>query len=248
MIDDLERKPIAGAIEFIDNLNAKKIPFVLITNNTKHKSDEFLGYLQTLGFTLPKEKYLDPLMVLKDIVKEKEVAVFGSDEFKGAIAALGYEISQNPKAFFVGVSQNYGNEDYAQMIELSLAGAAPVAMHATSTYAKDGKRYPGVGAILEMIKYASGRDYVVVGKPSRDFYEEALRKIQIQNPTIGFKDITVISDDARGDLVGAKKLGMESVLVLSGKAKTATEGTAGLSGTQMPDLIIKSVKEYGERL
>ncbi len=35
LIDDKHKLPINGAIKFIDNLNYKSIPYVVVTNNTK---------------------------------------------------------------------------------------------------------------------------------------------------------------------------------------------------------------------
>ena len=49
------------------------------------------------------------------------------------------------------------------------------------------------------------------------FYTAALKLLKAQNNKANFKDITIISDDATGDLYGAKELGMKTNLVLSGK-------------------------------
>lgn len=54
LIDDVHKKPIEGAIAFIEALNAQKIPFVVVTNNTKVPSLEFHQFLCDLGFTIPK--------------------------------------------------------------------------------------------------------------------------------------------------------------------------------------------------
>ena len=59
----------------------------------------------------------------------------------------------------------------------------------------------------------------MIGKPSKAFYEEALRLLHVDN----FDDIEMISDDAVGDLVGIKELGAKTSLVLSGKCKSEEE-------------------------
>ena len=58
-----------------------------------------------------------------------------------------------------------------------------------------------------------------IGKPSHAFYEEALRFLEVES----FDKIEMISDDAVGDLVGIKKLGAKTTLVLSGKCKNENE-------------------------
>ena len=89
--------------------------------------------------------------------------------------------------------------------------------------------------------YSTGASYKAVGKPSMAFYNEALRLINLQKPGVKFSDITIISDDAKGDLVGAKELGMKTVLVLSGKVSDVAK--TGVK-ENMIDQIYKDVQNY----
>lgn len=224
LIDDVEKKPIQGAIAFIDTLNAKKIPYVVVTNNTKIPSTQFHQFLNDLGFSIPAQNYLDPFMALGNVLHVKNIRSFGAEEFLSVMEQLGYNQDvKNPEAIVIASKKDFSAEDYASMIELSLGGAKIVGMHATSIYAKDKRRYPGVGAILEMLSYATGKEYHVVGKPSTLFYHEALKLLQAQGVCGDFSQVTMISDDAIGDLLGAKKLGMKTILVLSGKCRDASE-------------------------
>ena len=247
LIDDKNSLPIASAVEFIEELNKKEVPYVVITNNTKQKSDKFLEFLNSLGFKIDKDSFIDPFLVLKESVSFKKIAAFGSEKFISILKEMGYEICQNfPEALFVAATDKYTNQDYAKMIEYLLEGCELVGMHATSIYAREGKRYPGCGAILQMLKYATGKDALIVGKPSVKFYEKALEKLRAKNVNINFSDVTIISDDAKGDLAGAKKLGMKCVFVLSGKYKNEKEGLSGLSKDEMPDIVIENIGELNE--
>jgi len=178
-------------------------------------------------------------MVLKSFLHVKKLAPYGSDEFLKNLKNLGYEIDFNsPQAVLVAIKKDFSNEEYADMIEFVLSGAKLIGMHETSIYAKE-KRYPGVGAILKMISFATQKDYEVVGKPSKLFYKEALKLLQKQDKNATFEDITIISDDVVGDLVGAKKLGMKTVFVTSGKFKDENEIVPYLD--VKPDKIYSSV-------
>lgn len=245
IIDDEKRVPIAGAIEFINNLNKKNIPYVIITNNTKHKSSQFLDYLNSIGFEISKERYLDPLMVLKSVVKDETVCVFGNSEFKQIAIDLGLKIdNENPNILLVGLKKDYTNEDYADMIEYILKGAKLLGIHATSLYNKDNKRYPGVGAILNMLKSSTGANFEVVGKPSHMFFKIALNMLNCDD----FSKVTIISDDLIGDLIGAKELGMKTIFVLSGKHKTKEEIIPKISKNNYPDFIFDSINDLNKGL
>jgi len=222
LLDDINKEPIKGSIEFINNLNSAQIPFVIVTNNTKKSSSDFYDFLINLGFNIPKSAYIDPFMVLKNSLHVKRVCCFGPDEFVQVIETMGYEnTTKNPEAILVASSKNFSSLDFASMIEMVMDGAQLIGMHATSIYAKDGRRYPGVGAIMQMISYATGCEYEVIGKPSKAFYKEALKLLHVKN----FEKVEMISDDAVGDLVGIKELGAKTTLVLSGKCKSEKEIT-----------------------
>jgi len=237
LIDDINKEPIAGAIEFIDTLNNKNIPYVVITNNTKFKSDDFKKFLNEKGFNI--KNYIDPFFILNSVATKKRVAAFGTDEFIKSMKELGYEIDfENPDSLIVSIKKDYTNEDYASMIEIALKVDSIIGMHDTSIYSKDGRRYPGVGAIMNMIKFATNKDYKVVGKPSLQFFESARTIINID-----FKDIMIISDDMIGDLIGAQKLGMDSCLVLSGKIKSEEEIICSLDEKEKPNFICKDMSE-----
>ena len=235
LIDDKNFRPLPGAIEFIDFLNQKNIPFVLVTNNTKRESGEFIKYLQNLGFKFNENQYIDPLMIIKKELKNIVLKPYGNEKFV-KIIENSFKTSQNPEAVILGIKV-YTLDEISEIIELLLKGVKLYGMHKTSLYMKNERRYPGLGAILEMLKYASGKDYEIFGKPSRKFFEKAAEKMGLN-----FDKITIISDDLYGDLIPAKKMGMKTVLVLSGKIKNINEIS------QKPDFIYKNLKDYLKEL
>jgi NagD protein len=238
LIDDVNKKPIDGSIEFIETLKHRAIPYVIVTNNSKQSSEDFLSYLNSIGFDIPKESYLDPIMLLKKHLKHKEILAFGSDEFLNILRDDGFIVdSKNPKSVIIAIKIDYNNLDFAKMIEAILNGAELIGMHQNPIYAKNGRRYPGIGAILEMLKFATGVNYRVVGKPSIEFYTVAYNMIGALN----FNDITIISDDIKGDILGAKELGMRGIFVLSGKYRTKEEILPHLQ--KQPDMVLASIKE-----
>ena len=248
LISDSDKSAIAGSKEFLEYLNKNNLPFMVITNNTKNSSQSFYNYLQSIGLEFSFDKYLDPLMVLEDRVEKDAVAAYGAPEFLENLESMGYELDFiNPKTVLVAIKSDFTADEYAQMIEFLLSGAKLVGMHETSIYAKNNKRYPGVGAILKMLEFATSASYEVIGKPSVAFYEESLQKLRVQVKDAQFEDITIISDDVKGDLGGAKELGMKTIFVTSGKYKTADEIVPLLDENLKPDFIYKNMQDILEQ-
>ncbi len=244
LISDVDKSPIRGAVEFIDKLNQDKIPYMIVTNNTKKDSLDFYEFLKSSGFNFKFDNYLDPLMLLNSKVQKDAVAAYGAQEFLQTLKNMGYTLDyENPKTVLVAIKEDFNADEYAQMIDFLLCGAKLVGMHETSIYAKNNKRYPGVGAILKLLEFATSVDYDVIGKPSLAFYEDALKRLRTQYADAKYENITMISDDVKGDLGGAKELGIKSIFVTSGKYKTAQEIVPFLEEKLKPDAVFSDMQD-----
>lgn len=248
LIDDHTKLPIAGAVAFIDRLNATQTPYMVITNSTKNPSHEFLAYLNSIGLAISPSHYLDPLMVLENhIPLGTTIAAYGSNPFLAVVQSMGYVLDfVAPEVVLVAIREDFSGEEYAQMIGFLLGGASLMGMHETSLYAKNHKRYPGVGAILAMLETATSVPYSVVGKPSVTFFETALEALAKQCAGVNFSDVTIISDDVTGDILPAQALGMQGIFVLSGKYRSREEILPQLR--VQPDGVYEDMEAVGEAL
>lgn len=242
LLKDSDKSLIKGAKELISWLNFKQIPYVIITNNTKDLN--FLQSLRQKELDIKDNAYIDPFFVLKQKLKPCKVAAFGASEFLNALKELGFILDfEHPKVLLIASYDKFSFEDFALMIKLINKGVKLIAMHETSLYKKNDRIYPGVGAIMQMLHYATNASYEVFGKPSLAFYEAALKLLQRQDKKAKFSDILIISDDFKGDLLEARKLKMHLALVLSGKIKTSKN-----LDLKADDKVYESVFEYLKEL
>lgn len=241
LINESDKNTIYGSKSLIRYLNKHNIPYVVISNNTKLKSQDALNNLKEKGLEIRYDAYLDPFCVLSEVCQAGAVAMFGSEAFISVMQSMGYTQDLiKPKAVIIASYDNFSFEDFAKIIELVNNGAQLIAMHEASTYKKNAKIYPGIGAVVKMLENATSKSAKILGKPSRLFYEIAYKKVIKQSGNavflertalmdtgksahelyIDFSEIDIISDDAKGDLQGAKELGMKTILVLSGKTQS----------------------------
>jgi glycerol 3-phosphatase-2 len=107
-----------------------------------------------------------------------------------------------------------GTEDlvYADLRDASLAlrrGADFVATGRDPTYPQPDGLWPGTGAIVAAIEYATGREATIVGKPEPQLFVTALDRL-------GKGRTLVVGDRLDSDVAAAERAGLDAALVLSG--------------------------------
>jgi len=91
--------------------------------------------------------------------------------------------------------------------------------------------WPATGAILAAVETATGVTATVVGKPEPIVFEIA------RGALAGCKQIAVIGDHLTADVAGAKRAGLDAILVLTG---TTHEEDVAQADVQ-PDLVLPSL-------
>jgi HAD superfamily hydrolase (TIGR01450 family) len=120
-------------------------------------------------------------------------------------------------------------------------GAEIVALHRNLFYLdREGHRRLGPGAWCAALEEIVGRDRAVcIGKPSARIYRKALARLGAEPEETMF-----VSDDPVADLAQAKKLGMQTAFVLSGKyADHAVLGR--MDQEEWPDIIADRLADLG---
>jgi 4-nitrophenyl phosphatase len=94
---------------------------------------------------------------------------------------------------------------------------------------------PATGAILAAIETASGATATITGKPEPHIFAIARHLLP------GCKRVAMIGDNLATDIAGAKRAGLDAILVLSG----ATDPVELKQATARPDLVLPSLAALG---
>jgi HAD superfamily hydrolase (TIGR01450 family) len=102
-----------------------------------------------------------------------------------------------------------------------LAGAEMIAAGRDRTFPAQDGLWPGTGAVVAALEYASERTASIVGKPDPQIFRTALDRL-------GDGRTLVVGDRLDSDLEGANAAGLDGAIVLTGvtsyaEAKAATE-------------------------
>ena len=69
-----------------------------------------------------------------------------------------------------------------------------------------------MGPFIKALEYALDKDFILMGKPNKLFFQAAVDHLEINN-----KEILMIGDDLIVDIGGAQDLNLQTCLVKTGK-------------------------------
>jgi 4-nitrophenyl phosphatase len=138
----------------------------------------------------------------------------------------------------VGWDRNVSWEKLATASLLIHDGAGFIGTNPDTTYPTRRGPVPGNGALLAAIQTATGVEPVVIGKPARWMYREALRRMGATAETSA-----MIGDRLDTDIAGAARVGLTTVLTLSGITTEEEVAAASIR----PDLVVQDIQELTVR-
>ncbi len=244
IVKDKSFVPIEGAIDWINSFGSSPHQFVLLSNNTTHKPENLLALLKNQGFDLQPENLMTCMSVALNWLKKKGIKscfVIGSVQLKEYLNESGVATPSDDRveAVLVGLDPSLSYQKLKVAVNALVKNdASLLALHANRLYKDEkGELSPSVGAVVKALEYSSQKRSKVFGKPNPEIYRETLKRFEVKP-----KNCIMISDDPLSDLVGAKKLGMKTVFVTSGKYKDK-KILRKLNERFQPDWIHQSIKE-----
>jgi 4-nitrophenyl phosphatase len=241
LVADKSYRPVPGAVGWLNGLAAQGIAWRLVSNNTTHRPEELIAALERVGFAIPGDALFGALTTglqwLRD-AGHRRIAWFGARDMRAWLAGEGFDpvapSAPACDAVVLGVSPDLRIEDLDRALAWLRGGADLLCLHRNRFWldATGAARLgPGAWAAALQAAVPQARTFTA-GKPEPAVYRQALESLGA-DPA----DALFISDDPFTDLVGARKLGLATVLVLSGKYRDR-DVLSTLAADEQPDLVL----------
>jgi HAD superfamily hydrolase (TIGR01458 family) len=238
-------EPIPGAVDAVRRLRASGHRIRFVTNSTTMSRAQLGEHLRLLGFGIDDAELQTTGRVAARVLAGKRVLALTMpgivDDLEGlqligmnadAVLVGGADETEEPGLIF-----SYLNLNRA-FLELE-AGADLYCLHRNRWWqTAEGPRLDS-GAFVAGLEYASGVEATVLGKPSPEYFEAALEALDA-DPELTW----MVGDDVEGDVVGAQRHGMRTVLVRTGKFRPDEVEEAGV----LPDGIVSSIAQLPDWL
>lgn len=238
-------RPLPGAIEFLDRLSARGIPFVTLTNGTVRTPESYVGELRAAGFPLRAEIVFTPSVVAADYLarrKLQRVMVFGGEGIHLPFQASGIETSRPAErrevdAVFVGWARDFTMEDLEAACHAVWSGAKLYTASSSRFFATAEGRAIGTSrAICAVITSLTGRRPTILGKPSAHALRFVAQRLGLEP-----RHIAVVGDDPALEPPMARRGGALAIAVQSGLAKRPDFLRA--PANQRPHLVLDDLAE-----
>lgn len=233
---------IPGSIDAIASRQAAGTPVVFVTNDSRTRTAEHAERLRAAGLDVTEDDVVTSAVVTAELAAAAHPGadsfVIGTEAFREVVSAaglgiLGTDEGAGATVVLIGGDQGFGYAELRSAISAVLAGARLYASNRDRTLPMPDGLWPGTGAIVVAIEYASRATAEIGGKPERHLFEAALSRVD------GAERVAMVGDRLDSDIAGAAAVGLETILVLTG-ATSAEE----LEGSDVrPDHVIGSLAE-----
>lgn len=238
-------EPVPGAAEGIDALRGAGLAIQFVTNSTGVDREAFPDTLESMG--VPGDvgglstSASATATYLAEHHPDADVYVVGSDVLHDEIRGAGLTIVESGPADVVAAGKAY-DIDYDLLTETLRAfepGTLFVATNADRTFPTADGLKPGAGCTIGAIEGMTGREPLIVGKPSEHMADAATERLGVAPG-----DCLVVGDNLQTDVLMGERAGMETALVLTGTTRREEIGGSGIE----PDHVIDSLGDVGTLL
>lgn len=244
------RMPIPRSAAFLAEARRHELRFLLVTNNSTTSPELVAERLRTMDIEVEPREILTSAQAAVAYVRTQappgtRVLIVGEAGLRSEAEQQGLVVVENGEstAEFViaGLDRAFDYEKLTAATRSIMAGALFVATNGDALLPVEGGEFlPGAGSILAAIQTATGVEPVVLGKPERGLFEHGLRRLGDLAP----HQAAMIGDRLDTDVVGGRRAGLRTILVLTGVTSRADAARA----VPAPDAIVDDLATCGEHL
>jgi HAD superfamily hydrolase (TIGR01450 family) len=222
-------RAVPGAPEALAKARAAGQRLAFVTNNASRTPSAVAAILTGIGVPASAEDVVTSAQAAARLLAERlpagaPVLVVGGMGLRHALLGQGLRpvstAADRPAAVVQGYDPGLSYGLIAEGAQAVLNGALFVASNGDLTIpGGNGPPRPGNGALIQVIRTATGADPIVTGKPERPLHREAVMRTGAERPLI-------VGDRLDTDIEGAHNAGADSLLVFTGVTDPMTAVTA----------------------
>lgn len=240
------REPTPRAAEAIDALRAAGKGLAFVTNDSALTPEDLVRTLWAMGMRASLEEVVTVGSAIQFVLagrsRWRTAFVIGPDAIwrhvqdAGMTIVNGSDLPRPADVVVVTGCRTLSFEDLKGATQAVLAGADLLCGGRDRTFPMPDGPWPGTGAVVAAIEWATEREAEVVGKPDPGIFHSALDRL-------GPGRALMIGDRLDSDLAGAHAAGIHGAIVLTGvttreQAEAAREPRPVGIGATLAELVL----------
>lgn len=240
-----EEHVLPGARELVARLEREGRRYACLTNSTSSAA-RVAARLGRMGIVMSEDHIYTAAQASADYVLEHfghrprvfNLATEGVQEMLDGKVEWVSSKEEHCDAVIVGVPVNaYATEERQRTaLYLLRGGAKLIGTCADRVFPSPRGLEFGAGALSSFVAYAANVSPIYTGKPERIFFEELCARVGVAP-----KDCVLVGDNLESDIAGAKRVGMKTVLTLTGVSVRGD--VEKVDGAWRPDWVVGDLSE-----
>jgi arabinose operon protein AraL len=240
----LGERLIPGADAVIAAFRAADRRVAFLSNKPLQTRAEYAAKLARLGVPAAPDDVINSSLVLARYLRDRDpgapVFVIGEPPMLDEMRAHGFEVRHDERVRWVVIAFDR-TFDYAKLniaLQAVKQGARLIATNPDRTCPVEGGEIPDCAGMIAAVEAVTDRKVeAIVGKPSPIILEVALAALGVPA-----RDAAIVGDRIETDIVMGRRLGLGTVLVLSGVTRPDDPRIAAVA----PDHVVRSVRDLVE--
>jgi HAD superfamily hydrolase (TIGR01450 family) len=214
-------EPTPGVVEALDELRAAGKRLAFATNNAYESGEDLVTQLWKIGVRASLRDVVTVGGAMQHVLAETRTGrtafVIGTGPLRRHVADAGLrllngtDLASRAELVVVAGTEDLVFDDLRNATLAVRRGAELVATGRDPIYPQPDGDWPGTGAIVAAVEYATGKTAEIVGKPEPQLFLTALDRLG-QGKTL------VVGDRLDADVAAAGRVPLDAALVLTGGA------------------------------
>jgi HAD superfamily hydrolase (TIGR01458 family) len=232
------------ARETLLRLRVSSIDLRFLTNTTTRTADSVMEKLRRMGLEVSDDEVFTPITATRNFLREQHG---GKPSVHLVVRdSVLPEFSEFPREDtapdFVVVGDIGAAWSYPLMTTIFRElhrGAELIAMHKNRFFQTEEGLSMDIGGFVAGLEFVTGHEARIIGKPSSRFFQLAMDSLG--HPR---ENVAMIGDDIENDVGGGQAVGLNGILVKTGKYRDGCIEKAGVT----PDAVLESIEELPDLL
>ncbi|WP_122645479.1 TIGR01457 family HAD-type hydrolase [Enterococcus mediterraneensis] len=237
----LGTEPIPAGKRFVEKLQADKIPFLFVTNNTTRSPQTVADRLKNeFDIHVDADTIYTASLATIDFMKAdnkgNKVFVIGESGLIDLILEAGFQWDKtNPDYVVVGLDNQVTYEKFVLATLAIQKGATFIGTNSDKNIPTERGLLPGAGSLIRLVETSTQTKPIYIGKPEAIIMEKAVERIGLSKDSV-----IMVGDNYETDIRSGLNNGIDTFLVLSGF--TPKEAVPDLP--EAPTYVLDSLDEW----